>query len=299
MPSSCCANCLTQESTDGGAPLKICVACKMVKYCNRDCQIEHRPQHKTECKKRAMEIHVEALFKQPPKSEDCPICFVHVPLMATGQKYFVCCGKIICSGCVHAVALSTNDEVICPFCRTELSKSNEEKINRFEKRIELFGDTEAMTNLGTFYLNGNFDLPVDLDKSLSLWHRAAKLGNHEALHNIGDAYLNGRGVGRDMKKAKHYWELAAMKGDVMSRHNLGLLEKQNGNMMRALKHYMIASRQGDSDSLNAIQRLFMSGFATRDDYEKALHAHQEYVQEVRTDQRDAAAAYDERMNTYY
>ena len=186
-----------------------------------------------------------------------------------------------------------------PIRRTELSKSNEEKINRFEKRIELFGDTEAMTNLGTFYLNGNFDLPVDLDKSLSLWHRAAKLGNHEALHNIGDAYLNGRGVGRDMKKAKHYWEQAAMKGDVMSRHNLGLLEKQNGNMTRALKHYMIASRQGDSDSLNAIQRLFMSGFTTRGDYEKALHAHQEYVQEVRTDQRDAAAAYDERMNTYY
>ena len=37
-----------------------------VKYCNRECQIAHRPQHKKECKQRAAELHEEALFKQPP-----------------------------------------------------------------------------------------------------------------------------------------------------------------------------------------------------------------------------------------
>ena len=35
--------CCGKEGSDG---LKACMACKMVKYCNRDCQIAHRPQHK-------------------------------------------------------------------------------------------------------------------------------------------------------------------------------------------------------------------------------------------------------------
>ena len=37
-----CANCGEGEESSGD--LKACTACKMVKYCNRDCQIAHRPQ---------------------------------------------------------------------------------------------------------------------------------------------------------------------------------------------------------------------------------------------------------------
>ena len=62
---SVCANC-GKEGTD----LKSCTACKLVKYCNRDCQIAHRPQHKKECRKRVAELHDEKLFKQPPPEED-------------------------------------------------------------------------------------------------------------------------------------------------------------------------------------------------------------------------------------
>ena len=37
---SVCANCGKEDSN-----LKACTACKLVKYCNRECQIAHRPQH--------------------------------------------------------------------------------------------------------------------------------------------------------------------------------------------------------------------------------------------------------------
>ena len=57
---SICANCGKE-----GSNLKSCTACKLVKYCNRECQIAHRPQHKKVCKKRAAELHDEKLFKQP------------------------------------------------------------------------------------------------------------------------------------------------------------------------------------------------------------------------------------------
>ena len=71
--TSTCANCGKGEEAAGD--LKACTACKLVKYCNRDCQVAHRKQHKRECKKRAAELHDEQLFKQPPPPEDCPIAF--------------------------------------------------------------------------------------------------------------------------------------------------------------------------------------------------------------------------------
>jgi hypothetical protein len=85
-PASC-VNCGQEENDE--VKLKGCVACKLVKYCNRDCQIAHRPQHKKACTKRAAELHEELLFKQPPKREDCPICFLMLPEgnMAAGQSY--------------------------------------------------------------------------------------------------------------------------------------------------------------------------------------------------------------------
>jgi len=54
METSTCANYGKGEEESNN--LKSCVACKMVKYCNRDCQIAHRPMHKKACKKRAAEL---------------------------------------------------------------------------------------------------------------------------------------------------------------------------------------------------------------------------------------------------
>ena len=39
-----------------GDELKMCTACKMVKYCNRDCQKTHWSMHKAECKRRAAKL---------------------------------------------------------------------------------------------------------------------------------------------------------------------------------------------------------------------------------------------------
>ena len=82
-PIDTCAAC----GNEGGDSLKACTACHMVKYCNRDCQIAHRPQHKTECKKRAAELRDVALFKQPPRRGDCEICFLPLPTLHTGMRY--------------------------------------------------------------------------------------------------------------------------------------------------------------------------------------------------------------------
>ena len=91
-----CANCGNNREESAG-DLKTCTACKLVKYCNRECQIAHRPLHKKACKKRAAELRDEALFKEPPPRDDCPICFLPLPLEAGESTFKSCCGKIICN----------------------------------------------------------------------------------------------------------------------------------------------------------------------------------------------------------
>ena len=133
-----CANCgKGEESSDS---LKACTACKLVKYCNRECQIAHRSQHKKACKKRAAELHDELLFKPPsPEYRDCPICFLLMPSLNTGRTYMACCGKIICSGCIHAPVYDHEGNVVddtCPFCRSPPPTSEQDELQRIQKLVE-------------------------------------------------------------------------------------------------------------------------------------------------------------------
>ena len=238
----------------------------------------------------------EELFKQPPQKEDCPICFITMPSFHSGHKYKSCCGKEICSGCVHASVSLMDDDQLCPFCRAQ-APNEEERIERFTKRVEM-NDPKAIFNLGCDYDQGTFGYSQNRNKAIELWHRAGKLGFAESYHNIGNAYLHGDGVERDMRKAQHYWELAAMGGDAMARYNLGVYEKQDGNMVRSLKHFMISIEGGFSDPLTKIKELYTKGHVTKDDYARALRARQSYLDEIRSDQRDRAAAFTERYKYY-
>ena len=294
-----CANCGKGEESSNS--LKACTACKLVKYCSRDCQIAHRPQHKKECKKKPAELHDEELFKPPPPKEDCPICMIRVPSLHSGSKYYACCGKLICSGCVYAPVYDDKGNIItevkCPFCRTPTSELNEEIVKRNNKRVEL-NDYIAIYNRGCDYADGECGFPQDYTKALELWHQAGELGSDRSYYQIGTAYSLGEGVKEDKKKAKHYWELAAMKGHVMARHNLGSTEALADNMDRALRHYMIATRGGMLDSLNLVRMMYSKGDATKDDYTTALRAYQEYLDEIKSDQRDKAAAANENYKYY-
>jgi len=240
-------------------------------------------------------INDEELFKQPPPKEDCPICFLTLPAYITGWRYMSCCGKVLCSGCIHApVYDNQGNEVVekkmCPFCRTPnpTSLEEEEIIKRLEKRIEA-GDAHAIFNIGVYYRHGRNGFPQDYTKALELFHRAGELRHFEAYTNIGASYNKGNGVEVDMKKAIHYYELSAIGGCVSARFNLGNNEWSVGNWDRVLKHYMIAVRGGHTESLKQIKKIYSNGHATKEDYTKALLSYQEYLSEIKSPQRDEAA----------
>ena len=241
--------------------------------------------------KRAAELHEEKLFKQPPPQDgDCPICFLRLPSMASGKRYMECCGKTICSGCCHADVYDNLGNIIvtkkCPFCRTPDATSYEEVLERVKKRMEV-GDDYAFFSTGNYYHHGRYGLPQDSVKATEFWHKAGKF----AYNNIGHSYSNGWGVERDEERAKHYLELAAMGDDSYARYNLGIGEYRAGNSDRALKHFMIAVRGGDTDSVKEIQRIYMDGHVAKDHYANALRSHQAYLNEIKSDQRDKAAAF--------
>ena len=163
----------------------------------------------------------EDLFKQPPLKEDCPICMLPLPSVVSARMYMVCCGKKICAGCTHAVAIRDGGVGLCPFCRHPAPTSDNEHIKMLKKRVKKASDADAIYSLGCCYFEGSIGLPQIYEKGLELWHRAGELGQSEAYNNIGSVYYHGHGVERDWKKANLYWELAAMRGVAEARHNLG------------------------------------------------------------------------------
>jgi len=153
------------------------------------------------------------------------------------------------------------------------------------------GNDRAGFMLAGVYANGLFGETQDIRKANELYLIAGELGCAEAYHNLGNAYSNGRTVEVDEEKAKHYWELAAMGGDVMARCNLGFNEVKSGNFQRAKKHFLISARAGDKNSLDRVQAGFRNGIVTKHEYEEALRAYHNRQLEMKSDVRDVSATF--------
>jgi len=309
---SLCANC----GKEGEDVNNICNKCKKTTYCNAVCKKVHKKKHKKDCEEYirlatekhneelriAAHLHDIELFKQPPSEEDCPICFMRLPsLDPTGRRYQACCGKMICSGCFYAPVYDNQgnkvDSKKCPFCRIPAPYTDEEVRKREKKRIEA-NDPFAIYNYGGYYRDGINGFPQDYTKALELYQKAAELGIAKAYTNIGVTYYIGRGVEVDKEKAVHYYELAAMGGSAEARQILGNEEIRAGKWKRAIKHFNIAVRGGSNGSLEMIKQMYSNGHATKEDYTKALRSYQTYLDEIKSSQRDKAAAAGEEYRYY-
>ena len=282
--TNACAQCGKE-----GGNLNTCNKCEIAKYCNAACKKKHRSKHKKACERRVAELHDEALFKEQTP-EDCPICFLPLPIDATQSSFKSCCGKLICNGCIVAMdeeALGRGKNDLCAFCRVPNATSYEEEVERTRKLI-VANNAYAFYILAGCYADGDHGMPQDWSKANELHLRAGELGCANAYYNLGNSYYNGRGVEVDKKKAKHYYELAAMNGDVAARHNLGCMEGKAGNFHRAMKHFLLAAKAGYTDSLDWVKKGFTKGYITKDEYANTLRAFQERQNEMKSDDREKA-----------
>ena len=179
---------------------------------------------------------------------------------------------------------------LCPFCKTPPAKSDEESVKRIKKLMEK-GNANSFYQLGGYYRKGIKGMPQNSAKANELFLKAGELGCAEAYHNLGNSYSVGNGVEIVKKKAMHYYELAAMNGDVMSRHNLGAIDGRAGNFQRAYKHLLLSARAGDKLSLENVKQGYINGRVTKEEYTNTLRAYQMSQDEVKSDARDKAAVY--------
>jgi TPR repeat protein len=258
-----------------------------VKYCNAACQKNHWPTHKKDCKLRAAELRDEALFKDPPAKEDCPICFLPMPIRLLScmtlppatiysipiydyaiaheelanknmEGYYSCCGKSICRGCEHSFNNSGNTRK-CPYCNSDRGKTEEEDVKELMKRAEA-NDPASIYLLACYYHMGLNGIQQDHTKAMELYAKAADLGCSMAHNNLGVIYYN---EGK-YKKSKFHSEAAAMAGDDVARTNIGIMEANSGNMDRAVEHWKIAALAGYYHAMHHLIILFEKGAVCRE-----------------------------------
>ena len=281
-----CASC-GKAAVDNVNKLKMCTACKLVKYCSVECQKNHRKQHKKVCRKRAAEIRDDQLFTQPDGSYhgECPICCLPLPLDVKKSKVNSCCCKFICKGCSYANQKREIEQGLdqrCPYCREPVPKTDEGVDQNFKKRAKA-NDPVALCQMGKYC-----NLEEDYEGGIQYFTKAAVLGYADAHHNLSGMYNEGLGVERDMKKAVHHWEEAAIGGHPNARIALGIHELRSLRIERAMKHYIIAANLGNDDALERVKEGFMKGLVSKEDYEAALRGHQAAVDATKSEQRDAA-----------
>ena len=318
--TNCCAECGNVEG--GDVSLKLCKSCVQVKYCGAMCQKKHWATHKKDCKLRAAELRDEALFKDPPPLEDCPICFlpmptklvccvtlpdatvfvtsygkgITIPILDFENKYkhvakcmdvyYPCCGKNICKGCVYSFRKSGNDGK-CPFCNSNRASKSQLDVNReIMKRVEA-NDPGTMRLLAEHYIKGEHGFPRNETKAMELFIKSADLGSGDAHHALGNIYEHQRG---NMKKAKFHYEEGAMLGDEMCRSSLGRLEfilSKHEQPERALKHWTIAASGGCHNALHHLSISFGFGRIPIETMKSIVAAYNNSCKEMRSEARDA------------
>ena len=231
------------------------------------------------------------LFNQPPKLDECPICLLRLPTLYTGYDILGCCGKVICYGC--RCAQEAHDRAnpwICPLCRGNHPPNHQEYV-RIQERHAESGNPVSMFAIATILMDGSEEdgLEPDVPRGLHWLFESCNEGCEFAFWKLSNMLEAGEFVERDIDTS---WELckgAAIFGHHHARVKLAQFEMQHENYDNAVKHLLIAVTQGSLDSLNHIRDLLRSGHATKEQYGQAIRAYKEYLDEVKSDQRDSAA----------
>ena len=266
--------------------MKDCDGCDLVKYCSDECQNNHELEHEEDCKQRASELRDELLFKQPECTNrgDCPICSLPLPFDNTKNYLTWCCSKLICNGCSHANQKRERElrlQHSCPFCRESVPKTDEESEKLRMRRIEA-NDPVAMCHKGIDLYSIGED-----SNAFEYFTKAAELGDVEAHYRLSIFYDELQDVEKDI----HHLEEAAIGGHPLARHYLGGEEWNNGNVERAVKHWIIAATQGQDDSIKALMKAFKEGHVSKEVLATALRANYAAVDATKSPQREAAENY--------
>jgi TPR repeat protein len=158
------------------------------------------------------------------------------------------------------------------------------------KRVKA-NDPKAMVMMGTVRYDEG-----DYQGAFNYWTKAAELGDDADAHYfLSCLYCEGKGVEKDTKKRVYHSEHAAIGGHLMARFNLGIEEWKIGRIERAIKHWIIAAKLGDDQSVEELKDCFRDGSMSKDVFAEALRAHQAAMDATKSPQREVAEAAMQKM----
>ena len=130
------------------------------------------------------------------------------------------------------------------------------------ERAAAAGDVYAIHTLGQTYYEGR-GVPKDLEKARKLFETAARMGHTFSMNSLGRMYLRGETVEANPAMARRYWEELAARGDIYGLDNLGFLYLDGVDVpkdpARALAYFQQASELGHPEAPNNIGRLYFLG----------------------------------------
>ena len=128
-----CANCGV-----AGVPLKACSRCKLVKYCDKDCQRQHwtKGEHQKFCiavdkRKPQIDAATSNLLTEEFKGDECAIC---LSPLSQSNACLLPCSHSYHSECVAQLRKFGISQV-CPLCRAELPAGPERVCEETTRRF--------------------------------------------------------------------------------------------------------------------------------------------------------------------
>ena len=221
------------------------------------------------------------------EEDTCPLCELPLPVEPHECMLRPCCMKKVCNGCI----LSANKFGIrdCPFCRA--ATPGESQVLAMVKKRAAADDPMAICFLGAHHDSGGFGLEKETRKAVRLCGQAAALGAKEAHYILGGIYKRGVGGLGSIKEGamsfQHYEE-AAMRGHVLARYTLGVLECKDRHWGLAIQHFSISAKMGHAASIHNIKQLFIQGIATKAAYAEVLQGYGAATEEMSSPSRDEA-----------
>eukprot|EP00985_Skeletonema_marinoi_P006560 scaffold2836_cov95-Skeletonema_marinoi.AAC.6 len=172
----------------------------------------------------------------------------------------------------------------CPFCRQPV-QTGDKAHEMMMKRIEA-NDPKTTREWGRRQYDKG-----DYSSAFEYFTRAAGLGNVEAHYGLSQMYDLGKGIEKDGGKEMYHLAEAAIGGHPGARHRLGCREVVNGNIERAVKHWIIAANQGSDDSIQLLMFGFKKGMISKEELAATLRAHQAAIDETKSPQRETVEEY--------
>ena len=235
----------------------------------------------------------------PPSRDECPICFIPLPIDDKSTCYRPCCGMIVCKGCIadqiQMLIRDSGDEMQeemmkalnqCMFCRTNMYGKREE-LNRAAAENNR---PEGMLRVAELYLEprilGTVARYKDKQEGLKWLKRATVLGCGKAAEKIGDILLEDE----NEKEAYFYFNKAAELGRVQSFVKLGNIDLNRGEVTLAMDNYRKAAICGFKGPglVQVLKRGFMDKYITKEEYFSTLYKHYKANDEMNSESRKRA-----------